>query len=168
MLDFEARRGLRLGVLSVIWRLLEASTAPSLEIEVRAILQFLCSSLERDAGLQEDTGQLLCGLLRASVPPPGLYPALDVITKANPNTFAAMIVSKMVDTRDDGLRAVGLRIMTAYMARAGFQRKDRDKDMAARMKGLKQALGTKKGLLGRFYGSGGLALVWAVLLKVRF
>ena len=53
------------------------------------------------------------------------------------------------------------------MARAGFKRSDRNKDVATRMRGLKNSLGAKKGHLDRFYHSGGLALVWHILLKYQ-
>ena len=45
----------------------------------------------------------------------------------NPSTFGALVACRMIDATDDGVRAVGLRLLTAFMARASFQRKDDSK-----------------------------------------
>ena len=119
----------------------------SAEPEVRSILQFLANPYPNgsphdlgggpaaagagEAGLVKDVSYLLLSLLRRAPPPPGLFPALHDLTLSQPTTMAALVAARLLDgggaaggcggDDDDEGRALGLRILTAYMSRLGAQ-----------------------------------------------
>jgi hypothetical protein len=123
------------------------------EKELRPLLQFLASFMEKESDLAEEVLQVLLYLLQQEAPPAGLFETIDEIFHSA-QSFAAFIILGVVNREVDQLRATGIRVLNAYLMRD---------DSDAGSAGHRKTVSRVRGPIDRFLANGGSTFLWHYL-----